>query len=452
MKKREIIDIVVDKVEFGGQGSGVYENQRIIFKGGIPGQKAKVMIKKIRKNKIEGKILQVLEKSPTETENTCNHYGICGGCSMLSLAYDEQLKLKSNQLRELFENAGHNEFSDITVFPSPKHLEYKNKMEFTFGNETKDAPLSLGMHMKNKSNSVTTVDTCMIIDSDYRKILKATVDYFSKENLPFYKVLSHEGYLRHLVVRKGHNTQEILINLVTTSQMDFDLCEYVKTLKSLDTQANIVGILHTINDSYSDAVICDKLIVLDGEEYFSEVLLDTQFKISPFSFFQTNTSAAEVLYQKVINLLIDAKEKTLFDLYSGTGTIGILSASKVKEVIGIEIIEEAVEMANANAKHNGINNVKYIAGDVKDTVSNLDQKPDIIILDPPRSGMHPKAIDDVLSFDSKEIIYVSCNPKALATELSKFKAANYQVATVLGVDQFPNTPHCECIVHLIKGI
>lgn len=450
MKKRELIDLLVQGMEFGGDSFGYHEDQKITFKGGIIGQRVRIMIKKIRKNKIEGKILSILEPAPIETETVCEHFGICGGCTMLPLPYEKQLEIKSQQLSELFAEYGHDEIKNLIVLPSPKKLGYKNKMEFTFGNETKDAPLSLGMHIKNKTNSITTVDTCLIIDSDYQKILKATVDYFSKLNLPFYKILSHEGFLRHLVIRKGHHTDELLINLVTTSQIDPDLTDYVELLRTLDTESTIVGVLQTINDSFSDAVLCDELRVLYGRDHFYEKLLGLTFKISPFSFFQTNSACAETLYQEVLNVLTDSKDKTLFDLYSGTGTIGILASTRVKNVIGIEIIEEAVEMANENCILNQITNAKYIAGDVKDTVLHLKDKPDIILLDPPRSGMHPKAIEDVLSFDSPEIIYVSCNPKALCVELSKFKSHGYLVKSCIGIDQFPNTPHCEMILHLTK--
>ncbi len=450
MKKREIIEIKVVDIDFAGEGFGFFDGEKISFKGGIPGQILRVMIKKIRKNRIEGKILSVVEHSPLETEKICNHFGVCGGCTTLPMAYDEQIQLKARQLQKLFQEYNHPELSDIAVLPCASSYEYKNKMEFTFGNEAKDAPLALGMHMKTKSGSITTVDSSMLVDADYRMILTETVNYFASKELPFYRILPHDGYLRHLVVRKGHNTGEILINLVTTSQIQFDLTEYVQKILDLPTNAKIVGILHTINDSLSDAVICDELKILYGQDYLTEELLDVKFKISPFSFFQTNTQGAELLYSEVLKLLQDCQDKVLFDLYSGTGTIGILASKKVKQVIGVEIIEEAVIAANENCSANNIHNAKYIAGDVKEVVSSLAEKPDIIILDPPRSGMHQKAIDDVLSFGAKEIIYVSCNPKAFAVELSKFKNHGYKVQKAIGVDQFPNTPHVETICLLSK--
>lgn len=450
MKKREILELNVDELKFGGEGISYKDDKTIVFKNGIPGQKVKVLIKKIRKNKVDGKILETISNSPLETEETCNHYDVCGGCSMLSLPYNKQVELKAKQLKDMFISAGHTEFENLEMVPSPINLEYKNKMEFTFGNETKDAPLSLGMHMTTKSNSIVLVDTCKIVDSDYRKIISATCQYFREADLPFYRILSHEGYLRHLVVRKGQNTGEILVNIVTTSQVGFDMSGFVKVLENLSLDGKIVGILHTTNDSLSDAVICDSLKVLSGRDYFYDELLGLKFKISPFSFFQTNTKCAEVLYSVTRDMLGEKKDKVVYDLYSGTGTIGILISENAKEVYGIELIEEAVDMAKENCSMNSITNAHYIAGDVATEVSKLKVKPDVIIVDPPRSGVHPKALRDIISFDAKELIYVSCNPKALVSDLTAFKSAGYSITKIVGVDQFPNTPHAECICLLEK--
>lgn len=450
MKKRELLEITVDELKFGGEGTTYIDDKKIVYKNGIPGQKVRVLVKKIRKNKIDAKILEIIENSPLETENTCNHYKVCGGCSLLSVPYEKQIELKKNQIKDMFISNGHTEFSDLEMIPSPISQGYKNKMEFTFGNEEKDAPLTLGMHMTTRSNSIVLVDTCKIVDSDYRKILSATCDYFRTQDLPFYRVLSHLGYLRHLVVRKGQNTGEILINIVTTSQVDFDMSDYTSLLQKLELEGKITGILHTINDSYSDAVICDSLTTLFGKDYFYDELLGLKFKISPFSFFQTNTKCAEVLYNITKDMLGNKKDKIVYDLYSGTGTIGIIISENAKEVYGIELIEEAVEMAKENCIANNIKNAHYIAGDVATEVSKLEIKPDVIIIDPPRSGVHPKAMRDIISFGAKELIYVSCNPKALVADLDILKEFGYNIIKTVGVDQFPNTPHAECIVLLTK--
>lgn len=454
MKKRQILELEVKDLRFGGEGISEHEGKEVIFKNGIPGQKVRVLVKRIKKDRVDGKILEVLENSPRETASICDHYSVCGGCSMLSLPYQEQVQLKKNQIKNMFVNAGHNELESMEILESPISLEYKNKMEFTFGNQEKDAPLSLGMHMTTRSNSIVLVDTCKIIDSDYRNILSTTCDYFEKQNFPFYRVMSHQGYLRHLVVRKGQNTGEILVNLVTTSQIDFDLTEFTNVLLELEKtgklDGKIAGILHTTNDSYSDAVICDKLDVLYGRDYFYDNLLGLDFKISPFSFFQTNTKCAEVLYSVTKDMLGNQKDKIVYDLYSGTGTIGILISENAKKVYGIELIEEAVEVAKENCKANNITNAHYIAGDVAEEVSKLEVKPDVIIIDPPRSGVHPKALRDIISFNAKELIYVSCNPKAAVNDLTHLKAAGYQVIKSVAVDQFPNTPHAELIISLKK--
>lgn len=445
MKKRDILELTVENMEFGGESSTIHEGQKIVFKGGISGQKVRILIKKIRKNKVDGKLLSVIEPSPIETEEVCPHFGLCGGCSMLSVPYEKQLQIKKDQLNHLFHNSGHTEVCIAEVIGSPNAYEYKNKMEFTFGDEEKGGPLALGMHMKNSPVSVSYVHSCKIVDSDYRSILRATREFFLKEGLPHYRTLSHEGYLRHLIIRKGKNTGDLQINIVTTSQLDFDMNRYQEMLRSLSLNGTIKSILHTINDALSDAVIAQEVRLLYGEEFFEDILLNKRFKISPFSFFQTNTNGAERLYQTVKEM-ISEKKSVIFDLYSGTGTIGISVSEKAEKVYGIEIIEEAVEMARQNAAMNQIDNCSFIAGDVAQEVSKLSDRPELIILDPPRAGIHLKALLDVIRFDAKEILYISCNPKALMNDLKILKEAGYFVCKATAVDLFPNTVHVETVV------
>ena len=323
-------------------------------------------------------------------------------------------------------------------------------MEFTFGDEEKGAPLGVGMHMRGKSFGIVTVDKCMLVDEDYRKIIKLTVEYFREQNLPYYRVMKGEGYLRHLVIRKAKNTGELLVNLVTTTQIDFDLSDYVKLLRNQSYLGTLVSIIHTENDSRSDAVIPEKVNVLYGKDYIRENLLGLEFNISPFSFFQTNTKGAEQLYSMVREFMGDSENKVVFDLYCGTGTIGQIVAPKAKKVVGIELIEEAVEAAKENAKLNGLNNCEFLAGDVAEIIKTVKDKPDIIILDPPRSGVHPKALDYVIKFNAPEIIYVSCNPKTLVTDLKVLESKGYKIVQTKVKDMFPNTPHAETVVKLIK--
>ncbi|WP_319025191.1 23S rRNA (uracil(1939)-C(5))-methyltransferase RlmD [Paraclostridium bifermentans] len=450
MKRRDIIEFEIDKMEFGGTSVSRLGNRDIYMKGGITGQKVKASVKKTKSGKAEVKMMELLESSPLETETPCKHFNVCGGCSMLSVPYQKQLEIKERQVMDLFLEQDIFGFNFQGIEQSPQTKEYRNKMEYTFGDEMKDGPLTLGLHKKGKHIDILTVDGCFLVDNDFINVLTSTVEYFNEKNTPYYRNMSHKGYLRNLVVRKGINTNEMMVNIVTSSQEDFYMTEYKDMLLNLDLKADLVSILHTINDGLADAVNCDELRVLHGRDYIQEELLGLKFKISPFSFFQTNTKGAEELYKIAREFVGEHNDKVVFDLYSGTGTIGQVMAEKAKKVYGIEIIEEAVEAANKNAKLNNLTNCEFIAGDVAKTVNKLKAKPDIIIVDPPRPGVHKDAIRDISKFDSKEIVYISCNPKTLVLDLVEFKKYGYEVEKVKCMDMFPNTPHVETIVKLYK--
>lgn len=448
MKRRDIIEFEVDKMEFGGTSVSRLGNRDIYMKGGITGQKVKASVKKTRSGKADVKMLELLENSPLETETPCKHFNQCGGCSILSVPYEKQIEIKERQVMDLFLEQDIFGFNFQGIERSPKTKEYRNKMEYTFGDEMKDGPLTLGLHKKGKHIDIITVDGCFLVDDDFIKVLTSTVEFFNEKKLPYYRNMSHKGYLRNLVVRKGINTNEMMVNIVTSSQEDFDMTEYKDMLLNLDLKCELVSILHTINDGLADAVNCDELRVLHGRDYIQEELLGLKFKISPFSFFQTNTKGAEELYKIAREFVGEHNNKVIFDLYSGTGTIGQVMAEKAKKVYGIELIEEAVEAANKNAKLNGLTNCEFIAGDVAKTVNKLKAKPDIIIVDPPRPGVHKDAIRDIAGFNSKEIVYISCNPKTLVLDLVEFKNYGYEVEKVKLMDMFPNTPHVETVVKL----
>ena len=448
MKRRDIIEFEVDKMEFGGTSVSRLGNRDIYMKGGITGQKVKASVKKTRSGKADVKMLELLENSPLETETPCKHFNQCGGCSILSVPYEKQIEIKERQVMDLFLEQDIFGFNFQGIERSPKTKEYRNKMEYTFGDEMKDGPLTLGLHKKGKHIDIITVDGCFLVDDDFIKVLTSTFEFFNEKKLPYYRNMSHKGYLRNLVVRKGINTNEMMVNIVTSSQEDFDMTEYKEMLLNLDLKCELVSILHTINDGLADAVNCDELRVLHGRDYIQEELLGLKFKISPFSFFQTNTKGAEELYKIAREFVGEHNNKVIFDLYSGTGTIGQVMAEKAKKVYGIELIEEAVEAANKNAKLNGLTNCEFIAGDVAKTVNKLKAKPDIIIVDPPRPGVHKDAIRDIAGFNSKEIVYISCNPKTLVLDLVEFKNYGYEVEKVKLMDMFPNTPHVETVVKL----
>lgn len=450
MKKRDIIEFEIGKMEFGGVSISQYGDRRIKMKGGIKGQKVKAAVKRTGRGKADVKMVELLERSPIETAEVCPHFEGCGGCTMLSVDYAKQLEIKEEQVLELFEDAGIRGFEFLGVQGSPDNVGYRNKMEYTFGDEVKGGPLTLGLHKKGRHIDIQTVDGCMLVDSDFNIILKESLAFFQNAELPYYRVVNHEGYLRNLVVRKGIHTDEIMVNIVTSSQCEFDMSKFADMINGLELKGNVVSILHTINDGLADAVQCDEMRILYGVDYLHEEILGLKFKISPFSFFQTNTKGAEQLYTIARDFIGDHSNKVVFDLYSGTGSIGQLMAEKAKKVYGIEIIEEAVVAANENAKLNGLDNCEFIAGDVKDTVKSLDVKPDLIIVDPPRPGIHKQAIKDICDFGAKEIVYISCNPKTLVDDLKDFIGYGYMPEKVKCMDMFPNTPHCESVVKLYK--
>ena len=450
MKRKDIIEFEIGSMEFGGESSTLIGKRKVKMKGGITGQKVKAIVKKARSEKAEVKLLEVVEKSPIETEEVCAHFGQCGGCSILSVPYEKQLEIKAEQVLKLFEEQDISGFEFLGIEGSPDERVYRNKMEYTFGDEVKGGPLTLGMHKKGRHLDIITVDDCRLVDEDFIKVLTSTVEYFEQKNLPYYRINSHQGFLRNLVVRKGVNTNQLMVNIVTTTQEDFDMTEYKDMILNLGTKAEVVSILHTINDGLADAVNCDELRVLHGRDYIEEVVLGLRFKISPFSFFQTNTKGAEKLYTIAREFVGDHEGKVLFDLYSGTGTIGQVMASAAKQVYGIELIEEAVVAANQNAKLNGLDNCEFIAGDVAKVVKNLEAKPDLIVVDPPRPGVHKDAIRDISGFGANEIVYISCNPRTLVLDLKGFEAYGYKVEKVKLMDMFPNTPHVETVVLLSK--
>lgn len=451
MKKGQEIQVAIEKTEFGAIGIAHLEDKTIYIKGSFPEQKVLARISKKKKDFAEAKLLQVIERAPYEKDAPCIHFGPCGGCISQNLPYENQLELKVSQVQQLFQEAAVSQGEFLGIEKSPEDFHYRNKMEYSFGDRTKGGPLELGMHMKGSPFSIVTVDQCLLVDEDFRAIFAFTLEYFRNRNLPHYNVRSHEGYLRHFIIRKGKNTDELLVNLVTSSQLEEDLTPYVEGLKALNLQGTLKSIIHTTNDALADAVIPEKVDILYGEDHIIDELLGLKFKISPFSFFQTNTKGAEGLYCIVKDFMGDAENKVVFDLYCGTGTIGQIVAGNAKKVIGIELIEEAVTAANENAKLNNLNNCTFIAGDVAKVIQEIKEKPDIIILDPPRSGVHPKALEYVVKFNPKDIIYVSCNPKTLVTDLKYLETHGYEVVKTKLKDMFPNTPHVEVVTLLTKS-
>ena len=503
MKKGDLLEGVVTRVDYPGKGVVETPEGICIVKNVLPGQRIRLRVSKKRRGKAEGTLQEVLEKAPSERTAPCPHFGSCGGCMYLNLPFEEELELKKNQVESLLRGAM-KEASQLSgipeeelevsrwfegILPSPQEYEYRNKMEYTFGDEYKDGPLALGMHRRGGFYDIVTVDGCRITDPDFSLILRTTLDYFRKNpdscqspsdrpeadsaktdtlssssgTLPFFHRLRHTGYLRHLLVRKAAFTGEVLIDLVTTTQRQPDLSGFANSLLELQEKGllkgSIAGILHTKNDSPADVVVDQGTEVLYGKDFFTEELLGLRFKVTPFSFFQTNSHGAEVLYNTARSYLSAGSEAgrdrgIVYDLYSGTGTIAQLMAPAASRVIGVEIVEEAVEAARINAVENGLTNCEFIAGDVLKVLDTIEQKPDTIILDPPRDGIHPKALPKILSYGVDNILYISCKPTSLSRDLPAFIAAGYRPVRGVCVDQFPWTSSVEtvCLLSVIRQI
>lgn len=452
MKKKDEIILEIADVNFPNKAYGYYEGEKVIVKNAVPGQKVQAQVFKKRGSGVEARLQEVIERSPMERETgMCSHYALCGGCTYQTMRHEEELRLKERQVKRLLENAGICVQSWEGIVPAPSETGYRNKCEFSFGDEEKDGDLALGMRKRMSYYEVVTLKDCNIVDADYLRIIEGTLQFFQERKVPFYHKARHDGSLRHLVVRKGAATGEILINLVTSSEVPFSVEEFKDMLLGLELDGSVCGILHSVNDGLADVVKSDEMRLLYGRDFFMEKLFDLEFKVSVYSFFQTNSAGAEKLYSIVKEFAGDVADKTVFDLYCGTGTIGqIMAEAGSKKVIGIELIEEAVVAANENAKRNHLENCTFLAGDVLKMVDELKERPDLIIVDPPRDGIHPKAIGKIIAFGAPEIVYVSCKPTSLARDLEIFQQEGYQVERVKLMDMFPRTVHVETVVLLSR--
>ena len=410
MKKGQVWEGIVKEVDFPNKGKVFLpeEDRTVIVKNTVPGQKIRFSVNKIRKGKAEGRLLEVLKPSEKEIPSVCPHFGQCGGCTYQNLPYEEQLAMKESQIKKMMDEAVNGKYVWEGVKPSPVKQAYRNKMEFSFGDEYKDGPIALGMHKRGSFHDIVNVTDCQIVDEDYRKIL---------------------------------------VDLVTTTETDAQafLDTWVKKLLELELDGKMAGILHTKNDSVADVVKDEGTEVLYGQDYFYEELLGLKFKITPFSFFQTNSLGAEVLYETAREYIGDINEKVIFDLYSGTGTIAQILAPVAKKVVGVEIVEEAVEAAKENAALNDLDNCTFWAGDVLKVIDELGEVPDLIMLDPPRDGVNPKALMKILNFGVDRLVYIACKPTSLARDLEMIQGRGYKVEKISCVDLFPNTYHVETV-------
>lgn len=380
----------------------------------------------------------------------CRDSNFCGGCVYQGVAYEEQLSNKAGEVKGLLDKKDIKYGELLPIEPAPDRYCYRNKMEYTFGDMVKDGPTTLGMHRKKSFMSIITVDECQLVHDDFNKVLRGVLEFVNERGYSKYHKKTHKGLMRHLIVRRGVRTGELLVNIVTSSEEGFDEEAFVKMINELPLENKVVGILRTINDRLADAVYCDELRVLFGRDYYMEEILGLKFKVSAFSFFQTNVEAVEKLYSYALSLIDDFENKKVFDLYCGTGTITQTLAKKAGKVIGVELVEEAVEAAKQNAELNGLTNCEFIAGDVFKVLETVEEKPEVIVVDPPRVGISNDALDKIIGYGVDQIVYISCNPKTLVNNLYYMQYYGYRVESIKPFDNFPGTKHTEAVALLKK--
>ena len=383
----------------------------------------------------------------------CKLKGLCGGCLYQGVPYEEQRKQKNEQVLQLLDRFDVDRSVYQGMVPTPNCYRYRNKMEYTFGDCEIGGELEIGMHQKGRFMSIVTCDECQLVPEDFNRILSATLGFCREEKYSFYHKKTHRGLLRNLVIRHGVKSKELLVDIITSSEDGFDEEAYVKLLRGLPLDNSLVGILRTFNDSLADAVIDEGTKILYGRDYYYEEILGLKFQVKAFAFFQTNIEAVERLYADALALLPDIQEKTVYDLYCGTGTITQLMASKAKTVYGVEIVEDAVIAARENAKLNGIENCEFFRGDVKTKLDELTETPDMIVVDPPRAGMHDKVVHMLCRYSIPKILYISCNPKTMCMNLELFKMNGYEPEYMKAYDNFPMTKHVEtvCLMSRVEG-
>jgi len=477
MKKGDLLELEIESYAFEGKGiakikreDGNEKNFVVFVQNSYPGDKVKAKLVKIKKSFAEAKTTEIISPAPERVQARCKYFRICGGCKQQDLSYDSQIKYKQKQVKEIFKNIGG--FSDLPevlpIIPSENTFFYRNKMEFSFSDKrwlTEDEisqekinkDFALGLHVPNVFDKVLDIDTCYLQSELSFKILNFTRDFFKERNVTPYSTKTHTGFLRNLVIRQSYHTKDLMVNLVTAyesaSGEDSVMKSYVNEL--VKTFPEITTIVNNINEKKASVAVGDYEKILFGDGFITDMIGGFTFKISANSFFQTNTLQAENLYKTALDFAELRDNEIVYDLYSGAGTIAIYISKKVKEVYAFESVESAIEDAKTNAELNNVDNVSFFKADLYKSFLPLIEerkipKPSLIILDPPRSGLHKNTVEDVIKINPEKIVYVSCNPATQARDVKLFSEAGYKLIKMRPVDMFPHTFHIENVALLAK--
>ena len=466
LKKGSEVNLTIDSLSYGGKGISRYDGIVIFTNNVLPGQTIKAKIIKKKKTYLEAVPIEIIKESPFKQKEKCNHFYDCGGCKTQDLKYEEQINQKENQIIEALNHLGKLNVKAIEpIIKSDIIYEYRNKMEFSFSNSRwlinnekglkneKPKDFALGLHPPRRFDKIVDVDNCDIQTKLANKILTLIKKETIENELAPYDIINHTGFMRNVVIKHPKYSDQVMINIITAYKQDELLIPIVSKLKKISP--NIKSIINTINDKKSDSAYGMPQNLLYGKNFIVEHLNEFEFEISADSFFQTNSIQALNMYEYIRNECNLSGSEIVYDFYCGTGTISIFVAKNAKKVYGFEIVESAIKDAKKNALKNKVKNIEFYCGDLSKMLQNyseiIDKKPcDVIILDPPRAGLHPKTLKEVLKINPKKIIYASCNPTTQARDIRELINSNYIMGKVQPIDMFPHTHHIECVITLDK--
>jgi 23S rRNA (uracil1939-C5)-methyltransferase len=459
VKRGKVYEIEITDIAFGGKGFTKIEDLAVFVDKSVTGDVVKALITKKKKQFAEARVLELIKPSKFRNDAPCNYSGYCGGCKWQFLDYEMQLEYKTKQVKDTATHIG--KVKDVVVHPAISTgdiYNYRNKMEFScsderwlmpeeLGQENIKKGFGIGLHVPGTFSKVLDIKECFIQPPLGNEILETVRQYIIDSGVPAYGLKSHEGFWRFLMLRHSKAYDTWMVNIITKE----DSPEVVNPLSDIlrDKFPNITSIINNITAKKAGVSVGESEVTLYGDSFIKDKLGKYEFEVSANSFFQTNTKGAELLYKCVEEYAELTGEEVVLDLYSGTGTIPIWLSSSAKEVVGIEIIESAVSDAGKNCEKNGVDNCRFVLGDIKDVLPSMESKPDVMIIDPPRVGMHKNVVKQVLNMAPEKIVYVSCNPSTLARDLEMMKDV-YDVIELQPVDMFPHTYHIEVVAKLRK--
>lgn len=445
-KNKEYLVEIIDQ-GFEGEGIAKIEGFTIFIEGAIKGEKCRILIVKVTSSHAFGKLVEILEKSKYRVEPDCATYKRCGGCNLRHIDYEETLNIKQNTVQNLVNKTLNNKIKVEMTVGMGNPYNYRNKAQYPVGFDKSGEPV-MGVYAK-RTHEIIPMRNCMIQNPVSEKIANVVLGFFIKNNIPIYNEKNGEGLLRHIVIKVGIKTHEIMCILVLNKKELKKEKELIKVL--IREFPEIKTIVKNYNMKNTNVILGNEIEVIYGDGYIYDELGDYTFKISPLSFYQINPIQTEALYNIAIEMADLKKTDTLFDLYCGIGTIGIFASPYVNRVYGIEIVKQAIEDAKENANINNIRNIEFFAGDVEKVFENVlkehNVKPDVIFVDPPRKGLDKHTIENILNIKPEKIVYISCNPASLVRDL-KLLEESYEIKKIQPVDMFPFTSNVECVTVL----